>query len=281
MSRGRLLWHGFVLMACALLGGCGSPTGPGGTESGFVESGNIQLRWVLDLPEGAGPFPAVVLGQGSGDITADQRRNRNRSSELTALGFAVIRYDKRGTGESGGVYEGLNVANSDALIGRLAGDMEAVLGVLQSRPEVDPGRIGLLGASQAKWVMALAASRHPEVGFLISISGGVNSVGVNNRFEELTQYDPTRIAYAEEELRSFQGPHGFDPFPHIESLDIPLLYLFGTADPVFALEHNLGLFEALHAGGAQLETRIYEGEGHGLKDVDFWGTVALFLEDVW
>ncbi len=50
---------------------CGSPTAPGGTESGFVINGSIRLRWFLDLPVGDGPFPAVVYGPGSGNVSAD------------------------------------------------------------------------------------------------------------------------------------------------------------------------------------------------------------------
>src|SRR5262249_23554858 len=37
-----------------------------------IQNGDVQLAFTLDLPEGAGPFPAVVCGHGSGPITRHQ-----------------------------------------------------------------------------------------------------------------------------------------------------------------------------------------------------------------
>lgn len=44
-----------LIAVAGALTACGSPTAPGGTESGFVMNGSIQLRWFLDLPLGDGP----------------------------------------------------------------------------------------------------------------------------------------------------------------------------------------------------------------------------------
>ena len=61
-------------------------------------------------------------------------------------GFAVLRYDKRGVGDSGGVYEiAGNVANSERVFPILAGDMLAGVEFLKTRSDIDPARIGLFG----------------------------------------------------------------------------------------------------------------------------------------
>ncbi len=61
-----------LLMAFAgALTACGPSDAPGGSSSGFVMNGSIRLRWFLDLPIGDGPFPAVVYGPGSGNVSAD------------------------------------------------------------------------------------------------------------------------------------------------------------------------------------------------------------------
>jgi hypothetical protein len=83
---------------------------------------------------------------------------------LIRHGIAVLGYDKRGVGESTGDW---NAATYEDL----ADDVVAAIAYLKTRPDIDPAQIGLLGISQAGWIMPLAAVRSKDVGFLISISG--------------------------------------------------------------------------------------------------------------
>ena len=73
-------------------------------------------------------------------------------------------FDKRGVRESTGDW---NTATFDDL----AGDVVAAFEYLRERDDIDDSQIGLLGWSQAGWVMPLAAVRAPDIAFLISISG--------------------------------------------------------------------------------------------------------------
>ena len=107
-----------AVVLVALLGvGCGdsgSPSAPSPTvTTATFPSGNIRLAYRLDVPTtGAGPFPAVVMGHGSGPAT--RLHMSAEAQRLVGAGFAVLRYDKRGVGDSGGVYEEAgNVANSE------------------------------------------------------------------------------------------------------------------------------------------------------------------------
>src|SRR5215510_5098762 len=92
--------RGAVLAAALHAWGCGasSPTGPGvsaGSESeGFFEADGARLHYALALPNGSGPFPAVVIGHGSGPATTSD--GADYVPFLLARGFAVFRYDKRG-----------------------------------------------------------------------------------------------------------------------------------------------------------------------------------------
>jgi hypothetical protein len=78
--------------------------------------------------------------------------------------MAVLGFDKRGVRESTGDW---NTATFDDL----AGDVVAAFEYLRGRDDIDDRQIGLLGWSQAGWVMPLAAVRAPDIAFLISISG--------------------------------------------------------------------------------------------------------------
>src|SRR5262249_24279316 len=75
----------------------------------------------LSLPAGAGPFPAVVMVHGSGPATRDEFDVF--TAWLLLHGVAVLADDKRGTGQSDGVYPGDKA--SQATLDRLAHDAQA------------------------------------------------------------------------------------------------------------------------------------------------------------
>jgi predicted acyl esterase len=67
----------------------------------------VRLAGTLTLPKGPGPFPAVVLINGSGATGRDEPNAGHRhflvlADHLTRQGLAVLRYDKRGVGASPG-----------------------------------------------------------------------------------------------------------------------------------------------------------------------------------
>src|SRR6478735_2519685 len=117
------------------------------------DSGDARLAFTLDLPTGAGPFPAVVMAHGSGRVTRDQLTWASR--HFTALGYAVLRFDKRGVGESTGTFVFVGTKDSPWVFPQLAGDVAAGVRFLRTRPEIAQRRIGLFGASQAGWILPL------------------------------------------------------------------------------------------------------------------------------
>lgn len=125
-------------------------------------SGSIQLAGTLIRPAASGRHPAIILVHGSGP--------QNRESILPFArflirhGIAVLGYDKRGVGDSTGDW---NTASFEDL----AGDVIAAFEYLRTRNDVDQTGIGLLGVSQAGWIMPLAALRANGLAFLISVSG--------------------------------------------------------------------------------------------------------------
>ena len=122
----------------------------------------VQLTGTLIAPSTRGAHPAIVLVHGSG---AENRAYMLPWARfLIRHGIAVLGYDKRGVGGSTGDW---NAATYE----ELAGDALAAVEYLKTRRDIDSGQIGLLGISQAGWIMPLAAVRSRDVAFLISISG--------------------------------------------------------------------------------------------------------------
>src|SRR5204863_9052464 len=110
------------------------------------------------------PLPAVVLLHGSEPGRRDSPFFRVVRDALCATGWAVLSYDRRGVGESGGVYletPDLSVPARDAV---------SAVRLLAGRSDIDRGRIGLLGISQGGWVAPLAATMDSGIAFVVAVS---------------------------------------------------------------------------------------------------------------
>jgi uncharacterized protein len=270
-----------VALVALLGGGCGSFDAPSAPSTAApvdtFPSGDIRLAYTLERPAGTGPFPAIVMGHGSGTVTRHQGSSLAR--RLVDAGFAVLRYDKRGVGDSGGVYETAgNVANSERVFPILAGDMLAGVEFLKTRSDVDPSRIGLFGVSQAGWIIPLAASRSSDVKFMILVVGPTVSVGVENYYSSLVEVTlTTSLEDAYARSRVYSGPHGFDPRPALSSLSTPGLWLLGGADRSIPTPLTVEILQSLQDSGRPYQWIVYPGADHNLG-VDFMSDAIRFLE---
>jgi pimeloyl-ACP methyl ester carboxylesterase len=125
-------------------------------------NGPVGLTGTLTLPPSKGPHPAILLLHGSGP--EDRHFLGPWIDFFARQGLAVLSWDKRGTGSSGGDWRG-------AGFDELGGDAEAALGALQAAPEVDRKRVGLFGISQGGWLAPLLAARHPGLAFIVLHAG--------------------------------------------------------------------------------------------------------------
>ena len=107
-------------------------------EAGVNHNGDAKLAGTLIIPEGTAPRPAIALLHGSGPLT----RHSFGPYPLffASQGFAVLTYDKRGTGASTGVR--VDASTGRALAPRfypedLRNDALAALALLRAHPAVD------------------------------------------------------------------------------------------------------------------------------------------------
>ena len=137
----------------------------------------VRLAGTLTLPQGGGPFPAVVLVSGSGPNTRNEPIVGHElflvlADHLTRHGIAVLRYDKRGTGRSTGDY-GKSTSYD------FADDARAAAAYLRTRGEVDPRHVGLVGHSEGGLIVPMVAVRDPSTAFIVMLAGpGVNGAAV-------------------------------------------------------------------------------------------------------
>jgi fermentation-respiration switch protein FrsA (DUF1100 family) len=129
----------------------------------------ITLAATLTIPQGKGPFPAILLISGSGPHDRDEFLFEHRpflvlSDYLTRKGFVVLRADKRGCAKSGGNY-------STATTADFATDAEAGVAFLRTRPEVDRAKIGLLGHSEGGAIAPMVAASDKGIAFIVLMAG--------------------------------------------------------------------------------------------------------------
>jgi uncharacterized protein len=224
------------------------------------------LAGTLELPPGPGPSAAVALVHGSGPTDRTDVAVLGRF--LASRGLAVLAYDKRGIGQSGGAYPGEQA--TAASVDAYAADASAALAFLAAQPEVDPARTGLAGVSQAGWIVPLAAARDPAIRFLLLLSGPTVTVGESDVWAGLTDQgaSPFDRAAAEAQLRRL-GPSGFDPLPSIRRVQIPGLWIYGGLDahvPSFLCVERLQ--PLTREPGRDLQLVLLPRGNHGLIDSD-------------
>ena len=257
-----------ALLAAYAAGLSCSSEDPVSASDDFIEirSGNIVLAATLDLPPGDGPHPVIVWGHGSGEIT--RAAYAGVASRIASqLGIASLRFDKRGVGQSTGTYRDVNAGNSAEVFEVLADDLVAAVEYLKGHPSINANQIGLYGASQAGWIMPLAASRSEDVAFMVSISGAASSVGVSDYYDGIAELGLTDEQIADS-LENFDGTHGFDPVPYLEALDIPALWVYGGQDKSNPTANDIAILEGIVAQkGKDYTIHVFPNADHGLNDV--------------
>jgi pimeloyl-ACP methyl ester carboxylesterase len=146
-----------------------TPTYTSSEVSFTNDAANVKLAGTLTVPQGTGPFPAVVLVHGSGSHNRDEEVFGHKvflvlADHLSRQGIAVLRYDKRGVAKSSGSLK-------EATTLDLAADAEAAVRFLRGRAEVDTKRIGIIGHSEGGLIAPLVASRDPALGFVVMLAG--------------------------------------------------------------------------------------------------------------
>jgi uncharacterized protein len=118
---------------------------------------------MVHLPNVGNHLPAVVASHHAGVGTREASLYRDLREGLPALGFAVLIYDRRGSGQSSGSLQGIDYET-------LADDAVAGQHALAKLSRIDPTKIGFWGLSQGGWLAVLAAERSRDAVFAISIS---------------------------------------------------------------------------------------------------------------
>jgi hypothetical protein len=140
----------------------------------FVGGGGVILHGIVVEPRPSGKRrPALVMLEGAGN--RGRQELRPAAEVLARNGVITLIYDKRKVGYS--------LLRRD--YGLLAADAVAAVGLLATRRDVDPSRLGLWAQSEGAYVAPLAWNRSSAIKFVIT----VGAIGVTPAVQTAWGYD--------------------------------------------------------------------------------------------
>jgi dipeptidyl aminopeptidase/acylaminoacyl peptidase len=269
--RGRTRGYTYDLRTRALTLWAGAP--PSG---GDVPAGELIRYPTFDEVEGARrTIPAFVypgLGDGPRPVMIDihggpegqSRWSAAGSGALQRDGITVITPNVRGSTGYGRTFASLDdvFLREDAVR-----DIGALLDWIETRPELDAGRVMVTGGSYGGY-MVLASLVH----FSDRLACGIDIVGVSNFvtfLENTADYrrDLRRAEYGDEripEVRAFL--ESISPANHAERIAAPLMVLQGANDPRVPVGESRQMVKAVRASGPEVPYIEGANEGHGFRD---------------
>ncbi len=143
-------------------------------EKGITVNGEFNLSSTLTLPKNLDKYPVVIIVPGTGNSDRDgnsKKLNMNIyklvAEYLTSIGYATIRYDKRGLHKSDGdfVKTGLNDSINDIVY---------VYNYLKNRDDIDIENIFLLGHSEGAILSTIASDQMKLKGLILLAGAGVS-----------------------------------------------------------------------------------------------------------
>ncbi len=267
-----------------------SLTGPALSELEFQavrfpnRAARLELGGLLFVPRGTGPFPSVVIIQGSGASHRDNPWYLSLAAHLQRSGIVVLLPDRRGCSGSQGDWR---TADFNAL----ATDALAAADFLTTQDRVSVTGVGLVGCSQGGCVAPLAANQSGEIACVVDVVGAavpltnqivyeethnLRQLGVLPGFADLLARGTSAYLRFIAQRQFWNLVGSYDPLPQWERLQTPGLVLLGEADTNVDSAETAARLRSLHHPG--LKIRVFDGSGHPLEDPPGQGD-ALFRAD--
>ena len=228
---------------------------------------------------------AVVIVHGSDPV----KREMEFAKRLAKEGIAVLTYDKRGVGESGGVYVGPSVGTNNidtTNLTLLADDASAAVTTFRTYLKDKKTPIGLVGFSQAGWIIPIAASKNPQIAFMVLFSCPTITTleqlrfqfytnGNNNFWENHTEADARDHIKNDADKYQFEAT---DPKNSLNTLSIPGLWLFGEKDIQIPVKLCMEQLNTMKAQGRPFEYTFFWELGHNTAFSNSAAPVAIAMQ---
>ena len=226
-------------------------------------SGELTISGVLNVPDGDGPFPAVVLNHGyiEPSVYATGQGMSRERDYLARQGFVVLHNDYRGHAASDDV-------DQTDLEFRLGYTRDAIAAVkaLRGLPEVRDDQVALAGRSMGGAVVFNALVAEPDLVDAAVVWASVSSRYVDN-FRQWTEAErPDRAAEITERWGTVEEKPefwaGLSARTYFDRIDAAVMMHHGTLDESCPYEWAEATRDALRRADVDLSFQSYEGEYH-------------------
>lgn len=238
-----------------------------------VGNGGRDIPATVVMPDGKGPFPAVVMNHGHGGGRQEGGGFEKLANALAKAGIVTIRMDFAGNGDSKAPW-------TDQSLSSMISDSNASLAHLLANYPVDPDRLGILGYSMGgrialtiaqaadnpyKAVGLLAPSANPGKGLLLLLAGS------EAEYERLYAEAKTEKGYAdyttqygqkqELSLKWFDELLASSPLDGISAFKGPMLVVHGDKDVTIPPAENEAVVAAFPKASIVLVPEADHGYG--------------------
>ncbi len=246
--------------------------------------GGFSLAGTLTRPLSAHGrrVPCVLTLSGSGPQDRDEsiplvggyRPFRQIAEACATAGIAVLRFDDRGSGESGGVFAGSTTAD-------FADDARAALAWARARSDIDGARVALLGHSEGALIAPMIAATDTAVRAIVLLAGpsrsGRSVMSAQNAWvidhagsPRTRETRDSLLAAAAANVDSAAASDAwvryfrdYDPLPAARRVRASVLILHGATDRQVTVDHADELGAAFRDGGNRdVTVRVFPSRNH-------------------
>ncbi len=257
----------------------------------LVESRVVPLQVIrrdvdpVDLLPAA---PGVAGAQGARVNLGSRRSGGTECKGYNALiqylvnhGYAVLGINNRG---SSGYGQTFFTADDRKHGHEPLRDCVEAKAFLASMPEIDPGRIGIIGGSYGGYMVLAALAFQPNE-FVV----GVDLFGVSNWLRTLESVPPYWESFRQALYQEIGDPakdrdmlKAISPLFHADKICRPLLVLQGKNDPRVIKPESDDIVAAVKKNGVPVEYIVFDDEGHGFtkkkNQIEGYEAVLNFLD---
>lgn len=248
------------------------------------KSGKLTISGIMNVPDGKGPFPVLILNHGYIDpaIYTNGRGLAREQDYLARKGYVVLHTDYRSHAQS----DDDPTAELKLRLGYTEDVINAVLAVKESRlPYLDAERIGLLGRSMGGGVTLNALVVKPGLVDAAVLFAPVSSNTVDN-FDRWIRRNPDRDRLSDRIIEEYGSPErnpqfwrDVSPVTFFDRITEPILIHHGTDDESCPIRWSRRTQAALEKAGKDSTLYVYKGEHHAFMPqwpLSMRRTVAFF-----
>ena len=229
------------------------------TDIEYSRAGGTSLRLDASIPDGSGPFPAVIIVHGGGWVRGDKRIDVTPLFKpLSDAGIAWFSINYR-------------LAGDPLLFGLAVNDVEAAIRFVKENAgeyRIDPDRLALIGESAGGQLAGMAALNNApgtSVKAVVAMYAPTDLVSLVKDSELIPSAIRDSVKGTPFEGLLMARLAQLSPIEKVRAGMPPFLLIHGTADPLVPFAQSRAMCMKMQSVGASCDLFKVPGAGHGMR----------------